>query len=100
MKLRFYDWLVFSLLAVVAISGGSTVALLAVIAGLLYLIVRRYFYVPKVDSIEAEGMTVRHPEDIEFVVRDSEKDDVVDRAVVELDVDFKHRPALGHFRMY
>ena len=100
MKLRFYDWLVFGLLAVVAISGGSTVALLAVITGLLYLIVRRYFFVPRIDRVNAEDTTVSHPEDIEFVVRDSEKDDVVDRAIIELDVDIKHRPAPGHFQMY
>ncbi|HEY4950729.1 MAG TPA: hypothetical protein VIH88_10380 [Candidatus Acidoferrales bacterium] len=100
MKLRFYDWLVFGLLTVVAISGGSTVALLAVIAGLLYLIVRRYFFVPKVEGIKAEGTTASDPEDIEFVVHNSEKDDVVDRAIIELDVDFKHRPAPGHFPMY
>lgn len=48
MKLKFYDWFVFGLLAVAAFNGGSTVALLAVIAGLLYLIVRRYFSASKI----------------------------------------------------
>jgi|ERR1700733_5458545 hypothetical protein len=100
MRLKVYDWFVFGLLAVVAVSGGSTVALLALIAGLLYLIVRRYSFVPKVDGTDAEGRTVSHPEDIEFVVRDSEKEGVVDRAIIELDVDFNYRPAPGHFRLY
>jgi hypothetical protein len=51
MKLKVYDWFVFALLAVVAVSGGSNVALLAVIVGLLYLIVRRYFSVSKTTRI-------------------------------------------------
>jgi len=95
MKLKSYDWFVFALLALAAVSGGSTVALLAVIAGLLYLIVRRYFSAPKIT-----GVVMPHPEPVEFVVRDSEKDDVVDRAIIELDVDFRHHPAPGHFRVY
>lgn len=95
MKLKVYDWLVFGLLAVAAVSGGSTVALLAVIAGLLYLIVRRYFSVSM-----TTGIAMRHPEDNEFVVRDSEKDGVVDRSIVEVDVDFRRRPAPGHFHVY
>jgi hypothetical protein len=41
-----------------------------------------------------------HPEEIEFVVRDSEKDGIADRAIIELDVDIKHHSAPGHFRMY
>lgn len=95
MKLKYYDWFVFGLLAIAAVSGGSTVASLAVIAGLLYLIVRRYFAASRTGVI-----AMRHPTDNEFVVRDSEKDGVVDRAILELDVDFNYRPALNHFRMH
>jgi hypothetical protein len=94
MKLKFYDWFVFGLLAVAAFNGGSTVALLAVIAGLLYLIVRRYFSASK-----TAGIARSRPEDNEFVVSNSEKDGVVDRATIELDVDMNYRPAPGHFRL-
>ena len=95
MKLKVYDWFVFGVLAVAAVSGGSTVALLAVVAGLLYLIVRRYF-----SGSKTTGKAMRRPEDNEFVVRNSEKDGLVDRAIIELDADFRHQPAPGHFRMY
>jgi len=95
MKLKFYDWFVVGLLAVVAISGGSTVALLAVITGLLYLIARRYF----ADS-KTRGIVISQPEENEFVLRDSNKDGVVDRAEIEMDVDINYRPAPGHFRLY
>ena len=95
MKLKYYDWFVLAFLAAMAISGGSTVALLAVVVGLLYLIVRRYFSGSKTADI-----TMSHPEEIEFVVRDSEKDGVVDRAIIELDVDIKYHPAPHHFSLY
>ena len=94
MKIKFYDWFVFAFLAVLAVSVGSAVvALLAVIAGLLYLVVRRYF------SISKTGIAISRPEDNEFVVSDSDKDGVVDRATIELDVDINYRPAPGHFRL-
>ena len=95
MKLKFYDWFVFGLLAVVAYSGGSMVALLAVIVGLLYLIVRRYFHVSKTGSI-----VVSQPQENEFVIHSSDKDGVVDHADIEMDVDINHRPAPGRFRLY
>lgn len=95
MKLRIYDWLVFALLVVVAVSGGVTIALLAVVVGLLYLIVRRYFYTPK-----TAGMAMPHPETGEFVVQNSDKDGLVDRLVIEVDVDIGCSKAPGHFRIY
>jgi hypothetical protein len=94
MKLEFYDWFVFGVLAVVAFNGGSTIALLAVIAGLLYLIVRRYF-----SGSKSAGIAISHPEVTEFVVSDSHKDGIVDRETIELDVDINYRPAPGHFRL-
>ena len=94
MKLKFYDWVVFGVLALVAFSGGSTVALLAVIAGLLYLIVRRYFSTSK-----TAGIAMSPPEVTEFVVHDSDKDGVTDRVAIAVDVDINLRPAPGHFRL-
>ena len=95
MKLKYYDWFVFSFLAVLAVSVGSAiVALLAVIAALLYLIVRRYF-----SGSKTAGIAISSPKDNEFVVSDSDKDGVVDRATIELDVDMNYRPAPGHFRL-
>jgi hypothetical protein len=82
-------------LAVVAVSGDSTVALLAVIAGLLYLVVRRYFSAPK-----TAGIATSHPRDAEFVICNSEKNGIADRQYIEVDVDINHRPAPHHFRLY
>jgi hypothetical protein len=95
MKLKFYDWFVFAFLAAMAVSGGSTVALLAVIAGLLYLFVRRYF-----SGSKPAGNAISPPLDNEFVVHDSDKDGIVDRVVIELDVDLNYHPAPGHFRLH
>jgi hypothetical protein len=99
MKLKYYDWCVFGFLAVAAFSGGFTVALLAAIAGLLYLIVRRYFSVSKTTgiAITPSALAESPPEMIEFFVHDSDKHDVVDRDTIELDVDINRRPAPGHF---
>lgn len=95
MKLKFYDWFVFAFLAAVAVSVGSAVVgLLAVIAGLLYLVVRRYFSISK-----TAGIAISRPEDNEFVVSDSDKDGIVDCATIELDVDINYKPAPGHFRL-
>jgi len=91
MKLKFYDFFVFGVLSVVAVSGGAVVALLAVIAGLLYLLVRRYFSVFK-------GITISTPRGTEFVVSSSNKGGFTDSAVIGLDVDFNDQPAPGHFR--
>jgi len=99
MKLKFYDWFVFGALAVVAFNGGSTVALLAVIAALLYLVVRRYFSVSKTTGVAISSPEATEPEVTEFVVSDSDKDGIVDRATIELDVDINYRPAPGHFRL-
>lgn len=98
MKLTGYDWFVFAFLVAMGVKGGSTVALLSVVVGLLYLIVRRYFSASK-----TAGIATPHPEDPgnkEFVVRDSEKDGVVERQIIELDVDIKYHPAPHHFRLY
>jgi hypothetical protein len=91
MKLQFYDWFVFGVLAFVAIRGGFTVTLLAVIAALLYLIVR--FFASKTGPLAIASQPS------EFVVHDSDKHGVVDRTEVEVDVDINYLPAPGHFRM-
>jgi hypothetical protein len=90
MKLKAYDWFVFGLLAVGAISGGSVVALLALGALGLYLIVRRYFHVSTTN-----GITITPPQDNEFIVSSPLKDGHAD---IELDVDINYRPAPRHFR--
>ena len=94
MKLKYYDWFLFGFLAVLAVSVGSAVvSLLAVIAALLYLIVRRYF-----SGSKNAAIAISPPEVIEFVVDSSNKDGFTNSSIIELDVDLNGNPCPSHFR--
>jgi hypothetical protein len=84
-KLTFWDYLLAGALGAFAFERGAIAILLAVIAFLLYLLVRSKF---------TGGMAGVLGSGNKFVVDDTADE----KLTVEVDVDFARRPAVNHFR--
>jgi hypothetical protein len=84
-KLTFWDYLLAGALGAFAFERGAMAILLAVIAFLLYLLVRSKF---------SEGMAGVFRSGNKFIVEDTAEE----KLTVEVDVDFDRRTAVNHFR--